>query len=84
MKNITNNIVAIMVVVIVLMLIIPIPPVLVDVFIILNISISMIILLITMNIKGPLEFSIFPSLLLITTLLRIGINVSTTRNLLAR
>ena len=84
MKNITNNIVAIMVVVIVLMLIIPIPPVLVDVFIILNISISMIILLITMNIKGPLEFSIFPSLLLITTLFRIGINVSTTRNILGR
>ncbi len=84
MKNITNNIVAIMVVVIVLLLIIPISPVLVDIFIILNISISMIILLITMNIRGPLEFSIFPSLLLITTLFRIAINVSTTRNILGR
>lgn len=82
MKNITNNIVAVMVVIIVLLLIIPIPPVLIDVLIILNISISTIILLITMNIKGPLEFSIFPSLLLVTTIFRISINVSTTRSIL--
>ena len=82
MKKITNNIVAVMVVVIVLMLLIPIPPIIIDVLIILNISISAIILLITMNIKGPLEFSIFPSLLLITTIFRISINVSTTRSIL--
>ena len=44
----------------------------------------MIILLITMNIREPLEFSIFPSLLLITTLLRLGLNVSSTRNILTK
>ena len=66
----------------VLLLIIPLNPFVLDVFIILNISISLIILLISMNIKEPLEFSIFPSMLLITTLFRIGINISSTRNIL--
>lgn len=84
MKKITDNIVAVMVVIIVLLLIIPIAPVFIDVLIILNISISAIILLITMNIKGPLEFSIFPSLLLVTTIFRISINVSTTRSILGQ
>lgn len=83
MKNFMSNAVAIMVVVIVLLLIIPLSPFMLDVLIIINISIAMMILLITMTIKEPLEFSIFPSLLLITTLFRLGINVSSTRNILA-
>lgn len=82
MKKILNNAVAIIVVMIVLLLIIPLNPFILDVMIILNISISLIILLISMNIKEPLEFSIFPSMLLITTLFRIGINISSTRNIL--
>lgn len=82
MKKLVNNAVAIIVVMIVLLLIIPLDPFLLDVMIILNISISLIILLISMNIKEPLEFSIFPSMLLITTLFRIGINISSTRNIL--
>lgn len=82
MKKIMNNAVAVIVVMIVLLLIIPLDPFLLDVMIILNISISLIILLISMNIKEPLEFSIFPSMLLITTLFRIGINISSTRNIL--
>ena len=56
---------------------------LVDVAIIINMSLSMMILVTTMTIREPLEFSIFPSLLLITTLFRLGINVSTTRNILS-
>lgn len=83
MKRLLNNSVALFVIVIVLLLIIPMPPFILDVMIIINISISMIILLISMNIKEPLEFSIFPSLLLITTLFRLGINVSSTRNILS-
>ena len=67
---------------VVLLLIIPLNTFLLDVMIILNISISLIILLISMNIKEPLEFSIFPSMLLITTLFRIGINIGSTRNIL--
>ncbi|MEG2350004.1 MAG: flagellar biosynthesis protein FlhA [Hungatella sp.] len=82
MKNILNNAVSFFVVTIVLLLIIPLNPFLLDVMIILNISVSLIILLVTMNIKEPLEFSIFPSLLLITTLLRLGINISSTRSIL--
>ncbi len=77
-----DNVVALFVVVIVLLLIIPLNPFLLDVMIIINISISMVILLISMNIKGALEFSIFPSILLVTTLFRLGINVSSTRNIL--
>ena len=83
MKNFLNNVVTIFVVAVVLLLIIPMSPFMLDVMIIINISISMIILLISMNIREPLEFSIFPSLLLITTLFRLGINVSSTRNILA-
>ncbi len=68
MKNILNNVVSLIVVMIVLLLIIPLSPFFLDVMIILNIAVSLIILLVSMNIKEALEFSIFPSLLLITTL----------------
>ena len=83
MKNILNNAVSLIVVMIVLLLIIPLSPFFLDVMIILNIAISLIILLVSMNIKEALEFSIFPSLLLITTLYRIGINISSTRSILS-
>ncbi len=82
MKKLLNNAVSLIVVMVVLLLIIPLNTFLLDVMIILNISISLIILLISMNIKEPLEFSIFPSMLLITTLFRIGINIGSTRNIL--
>lgn len=82
MKRLLNNAVAVFVILIVLLLIIPLSPFLLDVMIIINISLSMIILLISMNIKEPLDFSIFPSLLLVTTLFRLGLNVASTRNIL--
>lgn len=84
MKKIMNYSVILFVLTIILLLIIPLPPALVDVAIILNMSLSLMILIITMTVQEPLEFSIFPSLLLITTLLRLGINVSTTRNILSK
>lgn len=83
MKRFLNYSVVLFVLIIILLLIIPLPPGLVDVAIILNISLSMMILVATMTIREPLELSIFPSLLLITTLFRLGINVSTTRNILS-
>lgn len=83
MKSLLRYSVVFFVLTIILLLIIPLPPALVDVAIILNMSLSMMILVITMTIREPLEFSIFPSLLLITTLFRLGINVSTTRNILS-
>lgn len=67
---------------IVLMMIIPIPVLLLDVLLILNISVALMILLIAMNTREALDFSIFPAILLITTLFRLALNVSTTRNIL--
>lgn len=83
MKRIFNNIIALFVVIIVLFLILPLPTFLLDVLLIINIALSVMILLITMNISEPLEFSIFPSLLLVTTLFRLGMNVSSTRLILS-
>ncbi|RKI65704.1 flagellar biosynthesis protein FlhA [bacterium 1xD42-67] len=82
MRRIFQNSIALMVVVIVMFLIIPLPETLLDILIITNISISIVILMVTMTISEALEFSIFPSLLLITTLFRLGLNVSTTRAIL--
>lgn len=67
---------------IVLMLILPIPAWLLDILLVINISIALMILLVAMNTKEPLEFSIFPALLLITTLFRVSLNVSTTKLIL--
>ncbi len=83
MKRLLNYSIVFFVLTVILLLIIPLPPAIVDVAIIINMSISMMILVITMTIREPLELSIFPSLLLITTLFRLGINVSTTRNILS-
>ncbi|MDD4843563.1 MAG: flagellar biosynthesis protein FlhA [Anaerotignum sp.] len=84
MKKILQNVVSLFVIVIVLLLIIPLNPFVLDILFIINISVSLIILLITMNIRESLEFSIFPSLLLITTLFRLGLNVSSTRLILTK
>lgn len=82
-KKLLQNSVVLFVLTIILLLIIPLPPAMVDVAIVINMAISMMILVITMSIREPLELSVFPSLLLITTLFRLGINVSTTRNILS-
>jgi len=81
-RRIFDNAISLAVVVIVLFLIIPLPTELLDVLLVFNIGLSIMILMITMNISDALEFSIFPSLLLITTLFRLGLNVSTTRQIL--
>jgi flagellar biosynthesis protein FlhA len=68
---------------IVLMMVVPVPIWLLDFLLVLNISLALLILLVGMNTKEALQFSIFPSLLLITTLFRLALNVSTTRNILS-
>ncbi|MGG1551155.1 MULTISPECIES: flagellar biosynthesis protein FlhA [Paenibacillus] len=68
---------------IVLMMIVPVPIPLLDFLLIINISIALMVILVAMNTKEALQFSIFPSLLLITTLFRLALNVSTTRNILS-
>lgn len=67
---------------IVLMMVLPIPHQLLDVLLIVNISAALMILLISMNTTDALNFSIFPTLLLITTLFRLALNISTTRLIL--
>lgn len=80
--KIFNNIISAFVVFIIFLLIIPLPTWLLDFMFICNLTISFIILLTTMYIKESLEFSIFPSILLITTMFRLALNVSSTRNIL--
>lgn len=72
------------VILIVVMLIIPLPPGMLDFLIIINISLALLIILVAMNTKEPLQFSIFPTLLLLVTLFRLGLNVSTTRSILGK
>ncbi|MBY6036076.1 flagellar biosynthesis protein FlhA [Fictibacillus nanhaiensis] len=71
------------VILIIAMLVIPMPTFMLDFLIIINISLGLLIILIAMNTTKPLQFSIFPSLLLLVTLFRLGLNVSTTRSILS-
>lgn len=71
------------VIMIVAMLVIPLPPWLLSFLIIINITLGLMVLLTSMNMQEALQFSIFPSLLLLLTLFRLGLNVSTTRAILS-
>ncbi|WP_336501608.1 flagellar biosynthesis protein FlhA [Microbacterium paraoxydans] len=64
---------------IIMLLVVPVPPFLLDVLIILNIMFALVILLTSMFVRKPLDFSVFPSLLLVATLFRLGLNVASTR-----
>ena len=61
------------------MMIVPLPPMIVDLAITLNISVALAIVVTTLYLPRPLDFSAFPSLLLLTTLFRLAINISVTR-----
>lgn len=80
----SDLLVVLAVILVVVMMVLPLPPLLLDLLLALNISLSLLILLLTMSIHGALQFSIFPSLLLISTLFRLALNVSTTRLILLR
>ena len=69
----------ILVVAILAMMILPLPPFLLDMLFTFNIALSMIVLLISLYTLKPLEFSVFPTVLLMTTLLRLSLNVASTR-----
>jgi len=73
---------AIGIVVILMVMIIPIPPFLMDILLTFSISFSLIILLVAMYILKPLEFSVFPSILLVATLFRLSLNIASTRLIL--
>src|SRR5919106_4097828 len=78
----TDLIAAGAVVLVVVMMIVPLPPFLLDLFITLNISAALAILVATLYMPRALDFAAFPSLLLLTTLFRLAINVSVTRLIL--
>jgi flagellar biosynthesis protein FlhA len=80
----TDLIAAIAVVMVVTMLIVPLPAVLLDLFITVNISAALAIVVATMYLGKALDFSAFPSLLLLTTMFRLAINVSVTRLILTK
>jgi len=63
-------------------LITPVPPLVLDILLAANITISLLLLLVTMNARGAMELSTFPTILLFTTLLRLGLNVASTRLIL--
>lgn len=79
-----NNMVSVFLLGVIALIIIPLPPVMLDFMFVLNLMISFIILLTTLYIKESLEFSIYPSILLITTLFRLALNISSTRNILLK
>src|ERR1700712_2767813 len=83
-RNLGKLVVPMGVVGIILLLVVPIPAFLLDFLIIINILLALVTLLTTMFVKKPLDFSVFPSLLLVATLFRLGLNVASTRLVLGQ
>ena len=82
-KNNLDVLVAFGVIGIVLMIIIPLPPFILDILLAFNITLSAVIIMITMFTTNVLQLSVFPTLLLVTTLFRLGLNISSTRLILS-
>ena len=77
--NIRQMLAPLLIVLILSMMVLPLPPFLLDIFFTFNIAISIMVLLVAMYTMKPLDFAIFPTVLLITTLLRLSLNVASTR-----
>ncbi|HEY2901437.1 MAG TPA: flagellar biosynthesis protein FlhA [Polyangia bacterium] len=83
-KNTGHGLMATTVLGVLAILVLPLPPLILDILLALNIGVSVLILLVALSLEKPLDFSVFPSLLLITTLFRLGLNVATTRLILLK
>ena len=77
--KIKDAFIAIVVLVVIMLIILPLPPEILDVFLVMNITLSLLVLLMTLYVHEPMEFSAFPPLLLILTIFRLGLNISSTR-----
>lgn len=77
-------VVAFFVVAVVVMIIVPMPPLMLDLLLVLNISLGITILVLTLFTRNVLEFSTFPTMLLVTTMLRLALNISSTRLILSQ
>lgn len=71
------------VILIIIMLVVPLPGWILSILILCNITLALIVILVAMNTQEALQFSVFPALILLMTLFRLGLNVSTTRSILA-
>jgi type III secretion protein V len=80
--NRSDIVLAVLVVSIIFMMILPLPTLLVDILIATNMSLSAILLMVSMYLPSPLAFSSFPSVLLVTTIFRLALSISTTRLIL--
>lgn len=80
--NFRDSIVPVLVISIIIIIVVPLLPALLDVLLIVNIALALVILLTSIYVKSPLEISSFPSLLLIVTLFRLSLNISSTRLIL--
>ena len=78
-ETLTRGLMPVGILVLVAMMVLPLPVFLLDTFFILNIVTSLLILMVALHTHRPLDFSSFPSLLLIATVLRLGLNVASTR-----
>jgi flagellar biosynthesis protein FlhA len=67
------------IVVVVLMMVVPLPAAVLDILISLNIAVSLIVLLVALQVNRPLDFAVFPTVVLVATLFRLALNVSSTR-----
>jgi len=67
---------------IIMLMVIPLPPLILDILLSVSITVAVLIMLISIYVKEPLDFSTFPTILLITTLFRLALNVATTRSIL--
>ncbi len=68
-----------LIVMVLAMMVLPLPPFLLDVLFTFNIAVSILVLLVAVNTRQPLEFAVFPTILLVTTLLRLSLNIASTR-----
>ena len=82
MSATAETVLAVGVVVIVALLVLPLPPFLLDALLAISFGLSIVTLMITMSTHDPIEFNVFPSLLLLMTLFRLGLNVTSTRLIL--
>ena len=80
--NVRQMLAPLLIILILSMMVLPLPPFVLDVFFTFNIAVSVMVLLVAMYTMRPLDFSIFPTVLLVTTLLRLSLNVASTRVIL--
>ncbi|MEI7542195.1 MAG: flagellar biosynthesis protein FlhA [bacterium] len=84
LRRSTDLVIVVAIIAVVLMLVVPLPTFILDVLLSINIALALLVLLITMYTQEPLHFSTFPTLLLITTVFRLALNISATRLILSK